>query len=79
MQRKKQIPDEVTQEDEYLDYKGVCSFLKIAYGTARNWKSQGKLPFTSFNGKVLFPKKEILKQLKRNRVKSIPALIEQIK
>lgn len=69
---------ELREEDQYLDYRGLCRLLKISYGTARNWKSTGKLPHTSLNGKVLFPKKPILKELRRNGVKSTDATLEEI-
>lgn len=68
------LPD----QEEFLDYKGVCALLKIPYGRARNLKSQGKLTYTSFNGKILFSKKAILKELKRNTVKSTDTMLEEI-
>ena len=64
-------------QDEYFDYKGLCKFLKIKYSTARVWKCRGKLPFTKFNGKVLFPKKAIMRELNKNYVRSVSAAVEE--
>ena len=68
----------LSDQEEFLDYKEVCALLKIPYPTARNWKSEGRLTYTSFNGKILFPKKAILKELKKNTVKSTDAMLEEI-
>lgn len=66
------------KEDQYFDYKSLSEFLNLSIGTVRNWKSQGKLTYTTFNGKVLFPKSEILKDLKRNQVRSVNRMLEDI-
>ena len=60
--------------EEYLDYKQLCEFLNISYGTARNWKLHGKLTYTVFNNKIYFPKKAILKELKINTVKAADSM-----
>ena len=64
------------KEEEYMDYKGLCFFLHISYGTARNWKSSGKLSYTTINGKILFSKKYILKELRKNTIKSTNTFYE---
>jgi hypothetical protein len=64
--------------EEYLDYKQLCDFLNISYGTARNWKSRGKLTYTVLNDKVYFPKKAIMKELKLNTIKSVATMIEEL-
>ena len=68
--------DKNTKQDFFLDYEGLCSFLHISYGTARNWKSSGKLTYTTINGKVLFSKKYILEELKKNTIKSTNTFYE---
>ncbi len=66
------------KEEVYLDYKELAEFSKREIRTLRNWKSQGKLTYTKLNGKVLFPKTEILKDLKRNQVRSVDSLLDEI-
>ena len=67
--------DQVANEpDEYLDYQGLSRFLKLSVRTLRNWKSAGRLPFTRMHGKVLFSRKEIIKILKKNNVKTAEEL-----
>ncbi|MCK5708062.1 MAG: hypothetical protein KAI43_10450 [Candidatus Aureabacteria bacterium] len=66
------------KEEEYMDYKGLCFFLHISYGTARNWKSSGKLTYTTINGKILFSKKVIVKGLRRNTIQSTKAIFEEV-
>ena len=68
---------QIVWNEEFLDYAGLCAFLKISRGTARNWKSQGKLPFTMFCGKVLFPRREILKILKKNNIHATQVYFEE--
>jgi len=71
--------DKLADEEGYLDYEHLCDFLGISYGTARNWKSRGKLTYTNFHGKIYFPKKYILKELKKNISKSPTTILEEKK
>lgn len=66
------------KQETYFDYKELAEFLKLKVGTIRNWKSQGKLTYTTFNGKILFPKNEILKDLKRNQVRCVNRMLRDI-
>ena len=68
----------VTDQEEYLDYKGLCALLKVSYGTVRNWKSNGKISYTAFNGKTLFSRKAILKNLRKNTVRSTDGMLEEM-
>jgi len=66
-------------EEEYFNYRQLCEFLGISYGTARNWKLQGKLTYTKFRNRVYFPKKAILKDLKINTIKAVDAMMEEFR
>ena len=66
-------------EKEYIDYSELCELLNIARGTARNWKCAGKIPYTILSKKVYFPKKLILKELKKNIIKSTSTMFDEIR
>ncbi len=68
----------INNEEEYLDYQGVCALLHISYVTARKWKSMGQLTYTKFRGRVLFPKSAILRELKRNMVRSTQSIVKEL-
>ncbi len=68
----------INNDEEYLDYQGVCELLHISYVTARKWKSKGELTHTKFKGRVLFPKSAILRELKKNTIRSTPARIQEL-
>ena len=65
------------RQEEYLDYKGLCHFLRIAYSTARKWKSQGRITYTRLNSKVYFPKGPILRELRKNTIRSVSTMMEE--
>ncbi len=68
----------INNEEEYLDYRGVCELLHISYETARKWKSMGELTYTKFRGRVLFPKSAILRELKKNTVRSTQSMVKEL-
>ncbi len=66
-------------ETEYLDYPALCRWLKIGYGTARNWKYSGRLTYCKIGAKVLFPRRDIERLLHRNTVKATVVAFEEFK
>lgn len=66
-------------EKEYIDYQELCELLNIARGTARNWKCAGKISYTHFNNKIYFPKKLVLKELRKNIIKSTSSILDEIR
>ncbi len=68
----------INNEEECFDYQGVCALLHISYETARKWKSMGELTYTKFRGRVLFPKSAILRELKKNTVRSTQSMVNEL-
>ncbi|MCJ7587344.1 MAG: helix-turn-helix domain-containing protein, partial [Candidatus Aminicenantes bacterium] len=54
-----------------LDVKEVSGLLHVHSKTIYEWKTSGKLPFVSVNGRVRFDKKQIEEFLERRRARFI--------
>ena len=67
----------ISESDEYFDYPTLAGYLKVNVRTLRNWKSAGKLPYTRIYGKILFPRREILKILRKNNIHATQTYFEE--
>lgn len=53
-------------EGEYIENGDFIRIMKISRRTARDWREQGKLPYTQLGKKIYYPVLEIRNLLKRN-------------
>jgi len=63
---------------EYLSYREMAEFLDIKVATLRKWKCLGKVTFTSFKGRIYFPVKDVLREMKRNTIKAAETQLEEL-
>ena len=63
---------------EYLSYREMASLLDISVATLRKWKCAGKVTYTTFRGRIYFPVKDVLQELKRNTIRAIESQLREV-
>jgi excisionase family DNA binding protein len=54
------------KDEEYLDRKEACKFLRCSLATLHNYQRDGRIPYLKIGRKVLFKKSELLSTLHKN-------------
>lgn len=57
------VNKESSSDEEYLNRRETCKFLRCSLATLYNYQKAGKIPCLKIGRKVLFKKSELLKTL----------------
>ena len=63
---------------DYLSYREMANLLDMRVATLRKWKCMGKITYTTLRGRVYFPVKDVLKELKRNTIKATEIQLQEL-
>ena len=70
------LPPPKLQEDEILDFNGMCKFLGIAQSTGYAKTSNGEIPHFKKGRKLWFKKSELVQWIEEGRRKTTKGLDE---
>lgn len=55
-------------EQEWLDVKKACAYLKVTPRCLQNYRDKGVIPFSKIGGKILYRKNDLNEYLLENRI-----------